>query len=188
VLKPGLTLRIARVSLLFSDLTGSTALYTRVGDAKAFSLVQDHFALLRDVVAKYDGTIVKTIGDAVMAAFLTEAAAVQAAVEMHLRFPGFRKESETDNVLTLKVGVHSGPCYAVTANGVLDYFGQTVNVAARLQGAAGAGELVLSQSLCDAARKHDWLPKDSSLEAFAAELKGLSKPLEAVRIRLDVGA
>ncbi len=187
VLKPGLTLRIARVSLLFSDLTGSTALYTRVGDAKAFSLVQDHFELLREVIAKYDGTIVKTIGDAVMAAFMTEASAVRCAVEMHRRFPEFRRLSETENVLTLKVGVHSGPCYAVTANGVLDYFGQTVNVAARLQGAAGGGEIVLTRTLCDAATKHDWLPKDAPSEAFAAELKGLAQPLEAVRLRIDAG-
>ena len=188
VLKPGLTLRIARVCLLFSDLTGSTALYTRVGDAKAFSVVQDHFELLREVIAAHDGTIVKTIGDAVMAAFLTEAAAVRCAVSMHEKFPEFRNASTTDHGLTLKIGVHTGPCYVVTANGVLDYFGQTVNVAARLQGAANGGELVLSRELSEIAREQEWLPLDAPSEAFAAELKGLAKPLEAVRISLDSGA
>src|SRR5436853_609704 len=76
----GVTLPVARVALLFSDLTGSTALYARVGDAVAFRLVQDHFDLLSGIIEAEGGVVVKTIGDAVMAAFPDEGAAVRAAL------------------------------------------------------------------------------------------------------------
>jgi adenylate cyclase len=185
VLRPGLTLRISRVALLFTDLTGSTALYTRVGDAKAFGVVQDHFELLTRLIAERHGTIVKTIGDAVMAAFPGEEEAVRAAVAMHRAFPEFRRTRSDAEDVKLKIGVHSGPCYAVTANGVLDYFGQSVNIAARLQGAAGAGELVVAKELAEAAHAAGWLDPELPHEPFQATLKGLSEPLAALRVRID---
>ncbi|MBI3206530.1 MAG: hypothetical protein HYZ29_33645 [Myxococcales bacterium] len=185
VLRPGLSLRIARVALLFTDLTGSTALYTAVGDARAFRVVQAHFELLDRVVAEHSGTVVKTIGDAVMAAFIREEDAVRAGAAMHAEFRAFRRSEADAGDLSLKVGVFAGPCYVVTANGVLDYFGQTVNVAARLQGAAQGGELVLPKALADSARTLGWLDTPCVPETFAAELKGLSEPLTAARIALD---
>ncbi len=188
VLRPGLTLRIARVALLFTDLTGSTALYTAIGDAKAFGVVQDHFEILRTIIAEYSGTIVKTIGDAVMAAFTSEQDAVRAAAAMHGRFPEFRRQSEDARGVTLKIGVHAGACYVVTANGVLDYFGQTVNVAARLQGAAEGGELVLAEELARMAFAEGLIPETAPRESFEATLKGLALPVAAVRVRLDDGA
>ncbi|HEV8245964.1 MAG TPA: DUF5939 domain-containing protein, partial [Polyangiaceae bacterium] len=87
VLKSGVSLRVARAALLFTDLTGSTALYERVGDAKAFHVVHDHFAILSRVVAEHRGSVVKTIGDAVMASFVEDGDAVRAAVAMHRAFP-----------------------------------------------------------------------------------------------------
>jgi len=143
LLRPGTTLKVARVALLFTDLTDSTALYTRVGDAKAFKVVHEHFDLLKSIVAERRGSVVKTIGDAVMAAFVEERDAVAAAVEMLERFPTFRGGLPEASKTFLKVGVYAGPCYVVTANGILDYFGQTVNLAARLQGAARAGDVIL---------------------------------------------
>jgi class 3 adenylate cyclase len=186
VLRPGLALRISRVALLFTDLTGSTALYTAVGDAKAFGVVQDHFELLGKLVSEHDGTLVKTIGDAVMAAFPSEEGAVRAAVAMHRAFPRFRAAHAEAQDLRLKAGVFAGPCYVVTANGALDYFGQSVNVAARLQGAAGPGELVVPAHLGDLARESGWLEDGLEVVRFDAQLKGLSAPLTAERIAVDV--
>ena len=185
VLRPGMSLRVARVSLLFSDLTNSTALYTEVGDAGAFSVVQEHFALLEGIVEQHSGVIVKTIGDAVMAAFIRESDAVQAAVAMHRAFPAFRSSHENARHNYLKVGVFAGPCYVVTANGILDYFGQSVNVAARLQSAAGAGEVVLHEQLAREAERAGWLGALSVSESFEAKLKGLSGPVRAARIIAD---
>ena len=76
LLRPGTTLRVARVALLFTDLTDSTALYSRVGDAKAFKVVHEHFDLLLSIITRRRGTLVKTIGDAVMAAFVEERDAI----------------------------------------------------------------------------------------------------------------
>ncbi|HQY62419.1 MAG TPA: adenylate/guanylate cyclase domain-containing protein [Polyangiaceae bacterium] len=185
VLRPGLTLRIGRVALLFSDLTGSTALYSEVGDALAFALVQDHFDALGAAVGAHGGAVVKTIGDAVMAAFGSEEQAVRAAAAMHASFATLRASRPEATGVALKIGVYAGACYVVTANHTLDYFGQSANLAARLQGEAAAGELVLTEELADAARARGWLPAEAPLEAFEARLKGITRPLRLTRVRLD---
>ena len=186
LLRPGTTLRVARVALLFTDLTDSTALYSRVGDAKAFKVVHEHFDLLMGIIAAHRGTLVKTIGDAVMAAFIEERDAVLAAVEMLERFPSFRGGLPEADRTFLKVGVYAGPCYVVTANGILDYFGQSVNLAARLQGAAGAGEVVLTEALAEEARGNGWLGERPLGERFDAVLKGLAAPVRVTRVPVDV--
>jgi class 3 adenylate cyclase len=185
LLRPGTTLRVARVALLFTDLTDSTALYSRVGDAKAFKVVHEHFDLLLGIVAAHRGTLVKTIGDAVMAAFVEERDAIAAAIEMLERFPEFRGTLPEAGRTFLKAGVYAGPCYVVTANGILDYFGQTVNTAARLQGAAGAGEVILVESVAEEARQNGWLGAHVPSEHFEASLKGLDAPLRVARIHVD---
>lgn len=185
LLRAGSSLRVAKVALLFTDLTDSTALYARVGDAKAFKVVHEHFDLLMSIVAARRGTLVKTIGDAVMAAFVEERDAVEAAIEMLERFPTFRGGLPEAGRTFLKVGVYAGPCYVVTANGILDYFGQTVNLAARLQGAAGAGEVILVDALADEAHEQGWLGKHQPGERFEAVLKGLAGPVKATRIGVD---
>lgn len=185
LLRPGTTLRVARVALLFTDLTDSTALYSRVGDAKAFKVVHEHFDLLMSIIAKRRGTLVKTIGDAVMAAFVEERDAIAAAIEMLERFPAFRDGLLEANRTFLKVGVYAGPCYVVTANGILDYFGQTVNLAARLQGAAGPGEVILADAVADEAHQLGWLGAHAPAERFDAMLKGLDAPVRVARIPVD---
>jgi adenylate cyclase len=185
LLRPGVSLRVARVALLFTDLTDSTALYHTVGDAKAFKVVQEHFDVLSAIIAEHRGTIVKTIGDAVMAAFIEERDALNAAFAMHRAFPAFRAGNSDAARTFLKIGVYAGPCYVVTANGVLDYFGQTVNIAARLQGASGAGEVVLDGQFADEAERAGWLSNFSISEHFEARLKGLPNPVRVARIVAD---
>jgi class 3 adenylate cyclase len=125
-------LKITSLTFLFTDLKGSTALYDRVGDIAAYDLVRAHFRLLNEIVASEAGAVVKTIGDAVMATFPTPDRALAAALRM-------REAVHTiDGDLLIKIGIHEGPCLAVTLNDRLDYFGQTVNIAARVQGLADA--------------------------------------------------
>jgi len=182
VLSPGRQLQVARVALLFSDLSASTALYSRVGDAIAFRLVQDHFELLRDKITAENGVVVKTIGDAVMAAFSDEGAALRAAVAMQAAWDAFRAPRPDGGDTMLKIGIHAGPAFVVTANGVLDYFGQTVNVAARLQGAAHEREIVVTGALADRAIEAGWMGPARVAERFDAVLKGLDHPLRAARL------
>jgi class 3 adenylate cyclase len=141
-------LKITSLTFLFTDLKGSTALYERVGDLVAYDLVRAHFGVLNDIVAAETGAIVKTIGDAVMATFPTPDRAVAAALRMR---DAMRRLSETHEPedLLLKIGIHEGPCLAVTLNDRLDYFGQTVNVAARVQGLADSQSIYASGNVVD---------------------------------------
>ena len=132
------------ITLLFTDVKGSTALYDRIGDLNAFALVQQHFERLQDIAARFRGAIIKTIGDAVMAAFLNPADAVAAALAMRADIAGFNR-GQPDRQLILKIGIHKGAAIAVTLNERLDYFGQTVNIAARVQHLAGADEIYVTE-------------------------------------------
>jgi class 3 adenylate cyclase len=179
-LKPGLALKVANVAILFSDICGSTALYSRVGDAPAFGLVVDCIDYGTRIVEKHGGALVKTIGDALMAAFVDGKEAAAAGAEMIVRWPEFASGRPLAESVELKVGAFAGPCTIVEANQVLDYFGQTVNSAARIQHLAGARELVLSADLAAL------LGPDSSVEAvesFAAKVKGIDEPMSVVRFR-----
>jgi adenylate cyclase len=138
----GVELKVGHVALLFSDLTGSTALYEKVGDARAFAIVEDHFRICEVEIAKNGGAIVKTMGDAVMASFPSLSEATRAALGM---IRGHDAKYQPMG-LGVKIGVHAGPCLMVRANDRLDYFGTTVNVSARLQAQAAASEVVLTEA------------------------------------------
>jgi class 3 adenylate cyclase len=136
-------LKITSLTFLFTDLKGSTELYERVGDLVAFDLVQAHFRVLNEIVASEAGAVVKTIGDAVMATFPTPDRALAAALRM-------REALHTlDKDLLLKIGIHEGPCLAVVLNDRQDYFGQTVNIASRVQGLAQASEIYVTGAVVD---------------------------------------
>jgi class 3 adenylate cyclase len=183
VLKPGTPLKVARAAVLFTDLIGSTALYTSLGDAVAFRLVDDHFDVLREVVEAHEGVLVKTMGDAVMAAFVDANRCARAAIAVLARFETFRASAANGSRLALKLGMYAGACYVVTANGTLDYFGQTVNVASRVQHLAAASELILPRDVFDALPDAD-RARLRVCERFAATVKGVDRPLDLIRVAL----
>jgi class 3 adenylate cyclase len=173
----GVELSIGEVALLFSDLTGSTALYERVGDARAFALVEEHFSLMERIVHAHEGAIVKTMGDAVMACFAVPRNAVAAALEMvpeNARVLG-------EHGLAVRIGVHAGPCLAVRANDRLDYFGTTVNVTARLEGKALPGQIVITEAFAGTPSIATLL-EGRTRELFDADLKGIRATQKLVRI------
>lgn len=137
-------LKVLSLTFLFTDLKGSTALYERVGDLRAYDLVRAHFRILNVIVAAQSGAVVKTIGDAVMATFFTPDRALAAALAMREAMDRFNAERDTDELI-LKIGIHEGPCLAVNSNDRQDYFGQTVNIAARVQELAGAGTIFATE-------------------------------------------
>jgi class 3 adenylate cyclase len=128
-------MKITSLTFVFTDLKASTALYERVGDLAAYDLVKDHFGVLNDVVARESGAVVKTIGDAVMASFPTPDRGMAAVLAMRHAMSELNARRSSEDLL-LKIGIHEGPCLAVTLNDRLDYFGQTVNIASRVQGLA----------------------------------------------------
>ncbi|MGZ8692209.1 MAG: adenylate/guanylate cyclase domain-containing protein [Gaiellaceae bacterium] len=174
-------LAVRSLALLFTDLQGSTALYERIGDMKAFDLVRQHFGFLRECITRNSGALVKTIGDAVMASFVDPLDALRCALDMRAEIARFNAEAGAD-LIGLKVGLHSGACLAVTLNDRLDYFGQTVNIAARVQGLSAAGEIVVTDdvlSLPGAAELIDNL----DIQSEAVRLKGVAGDLCVHRVR-----
>jgi class 3 adenylate cyclase len=143
-LRPGEQISVGSLTVLFTDLKDSTRLYREVGDAPAFGSVMNHFDVLREMIAEEDGALVKTIGDAIMAVFRRPAGALRAILRAQKRLanpaPGMRP-------LKLKVGIHAGPSIAVTLNERLDYFGCTVNMAARLEGLSTGEDVVISSTV-----------------------------------------
>jgi class 3 adenylate cyclase len=168
------------ITLLFTDLKGSTALYDRIGDLNAFSLVQQHFDRLQDVTVANNGTVIKTIGDAVMAAFLNPLDAVRAAVAMLDEMERFNRD-HIDRLLILKIGLHKGASIAVTSNDQLDYFGQAVNIAARVQSLAQAEEIYLSGEIYDYPGVGELLAP-FIVERQMAQLKGVNLEMPVFRV------
>jgi class 3 adenylate cyclase len=143
-LRPGEQISVGTLTVLFTDLRGSTQLYREIGDAHAFGCVMNHFDVLREAIAEEDGALVKTIGDAVMAVFRRSAGALRAILKAQQVLASPPKGMRP---LLLKVGIHTGPCIAVTLNGRLDYFGCTVNMAARLEGLSSGGDVIISSAV-----------------------------------------
>ncbi len=162
-------LKITSLTFLFSDLKGSTELYDRVGDLVAYDLVREHFQVLHEIAAAETGAVIKTIGDAVMATFPSADRALAAALRMREAIGGLHRD------LVLKIGIHEGPCLAVMLNERQDYFGQTVNIASRVQGLAesrailATGQVVghADASRLLAARGITPMPRDQGLRGIA---------------------
>src|SRR5579863_88836 len=142
-------LKITSLTFLFTDLKGSTALYERVGDLAAFDLVRAHFRALLEIIASEKGAVVKTIGDAVMATFVKPEHAIAAGLKMRAAMDALNVERGTED-LVVKIGIHEGPCLAVMLNERQDYFGQTVNIAARVQGLATSQAIHVTGGVIDA--------------------------------------
>jgi len=145
-LRPGEQISVGTLTVLFTDLRNSTRLYIEIGDATAFGRVMNHFDVLKSAIAAEDGAVVKTIGDAVMGVFREPEAALRAMLKAQriLAAP-----PDGSPPLTLKAGIHAGPCIAVTLNDRLDYFGSTVNMAARLEGLSTGNDVVISRAVYD---------------------------------------
>jgi class 3 adenylate cyclase len=144
-------LKITSLTFLFTDLKGSTQLYERVGDLAAYDLVRHHFRVLNEIVGSEAGAVVKTIGDAVMATFQTPDHALSAALRMREAMQKINAERGSEDLL-LKIGIHEGPCLAVTLNDRQDYFGHTVNTAARVQSLASSRAIFATSSIVEDAQ------------------------------------
>jgi adenylate cyclase len=168
------TFSIENLGFLFTDLKGSTEMYERLGDAQAFALVKEHFYIMERLVREHNGAIVKTIGDAVMAVYTDPREAVRTAVEMVEAFDDLETAKKLKNAIIVKVGIHHGPCIAVTLNERIDYFGTTVNIAARVQGLSDGRDVMASGAIFSETDAQEILrQKGWASEQFTTSLKGL---------------
>jgi class 3 adenylate cyclase len=127
---------------------------------------------------------VKTIGDAVMASFVDPLDALRAALDMRAQIARFNADAGGD-LIGLKIGLHAGACLAVTLNDRLDYFGQTVNIAARVQALAGADEIVVTDDVLSLPGATE-LVAGLEIERSAVQLKGIAGDVAVHRLRAAV--
>jgi adenylate cyclase len=182
VLAPDQQIGVESLTILFSDLRGSTSLYEKIGDAKAYHHVYRHFDFLRQKIASHNGAIVKTIGDSIMASFYKPEDALKAALHIQAESSRFNQTNGTDMVI--KIGLFTGPAIAVNANDVLDYFGHTVNMAARIQQQSHGGDIMISEaewereSFAQAAGKFSF-----STANVKAKLSGIREEVPLVQLK-----
>ena len=183
LLKRGTPLKVARAAILFSDLTGSTALYTKVGDAAAFRLVDDHFDVLRAVVAAHEGVLVKTMGDAVMAAFVDASQCARAATDALARFEAFRAGRRTERSSGSSSGSTRAPATSSRRTARSTTSGRPSTSRRASSTWPPPGELVIpsdTYAALDAAEQASL----AVVERFEAHVKGVEHPLALVRARL----
>ena len=183
VLRPGDSVEIDHITLMFSDLKGSTALYDRIDDPEAYALVREHFAILGKAIRETDGVLVKTIGDAVMGAWANPVDALVCAFRIQADFADYNRTSGKEPIV-VKLGLHMGRCISVTLNGRLDYYGSAANMAARLEGQSRGGDIVLSRELATDPGAKPLLAL-FALEDGEANLKGFGAPVPFYRITAE---
>lgn len=167
-------LGVGEQTLLFTDVVGSTAFYASRGDPAAFVEIKRHFDEVFAIVARNRGAVVKTIGDAVMAAFVSPIDAVRASRQIHDAFhPG-----RGDTPIRLRVSLNTGPCIAVRLNANADFFGGTVNVAAKLQSLAEGYQIAMSDATYRSPAVADYLAEQAAeLETLSYASRALPEPV-----------
>ncbi len=164
------------ITVMFTDIKGSTAYFEAYGDVEGRAMVHKHNEMLFPCVERHGGRVIKTIGDAIMALFQDPAEGVRAAVEIQNTLDQYNQEQDQKHKqIHVRVGLNYGP-------GVVeekDVFGDAVNVAARVEGQADADQVIISEDLYKEIRR-----EDDILCRFAKEvaMKGKSEPVKLYRV------
>ncbi len=168
------------VGILFADIVGSTRMYEVLGDERALAVVNSCFAVMSDCVAAQGGQVVKTIGDELMASFETAPDALGAAMQIRRQIgtlpavPGIATQVKA----RVRVGLHYGPALFDRD----DYFGDTVNLAARMAGLASPGQILTTGDLLDRLPVH---LRGLASEFAEIEVKGRQVPVRIARVSDD---
>jgi class 3 adenylate cyclase len=163
------------VTIMFSDIEGSTALNASLGDTRWVRVLAAHDELVETYVEKYRGLIVKTQGDGHMVVFTTPELALSAAVDIQRAFGATWNHSRElrRTPIRVRIGLHTGT--AIEKDG--DYLGQNVALAARVAAQAAGGETLVSGGVADAcADTFTFAP------AASVELKGFEGEQQLWRV------
>lgn len=131
------------VSVLFTDVVGSTAYFDRYGDTAGLALLERHSDLAGQIIGEFRGHVLKKIGDSVMAAFPEPSYAVRAAIEVQRRLLQLNQTLPDRERLQLRIGINHGAAFLHGH----DFFGDAVNVAARITKLAGPAQILVSHSV-----------------------------------------
>jgi class 3 adenylate cyclase len=170
------------VTILFTDLKSSTQLYQHIGDLNAFALVREHYGVLNKAILNQHGAVVKTIGDAIMATFNQPVEAVGAGLEMLKELRRLNQASHRGDLI-LKIGIHRGAAISVNLNDSIDYFGQTVNIASRVQSSAGGEEIFLTEGIYFSEGVQDLLHvQHCQTEPVQVQLRGIEEQVKIYKV------
>ena len=158
------------VTILFSDIKGSTPYAEKKGDFEYMALLNRHNDLLFPVIEGEGGVIVKTIGDAIMARFDDPVAAIRAGAGMQRVLEEERNTKPDLEPIHIRVGIHTG--LGLIKDG--DVFGDVVNAAARVQHSAETEQVLITDVLYDAAKEAGF----ECAKMGRAELKGKAEPID----------
>ena len=165
------------VTLLFTDIERSTEILEELGDERWFAILRDHNTIVFHAVQGFGGTIIKSQGDGYMVAFDSSHAALCSAIELQRAFAR-RRNSSSDPLLRLRIGLHAGSVIADDR----DYFGRNVVLAARIADLGAGGEILVSSDLRQYTKTDptfDYAPRGTF------ELKGLKGQHEVHSVRWD---
>ncbi len=165
-----LSLEVGIQNIVFVDVVRSTELYQLEGNTRAFSLMRHYFQKSHDIARQYNGAIVKTMGDAVILTFSRPIDALRSSLRFVTYFDG--KKDETP--LKVRITINRGSCLAVNLNSSIDYFGQPVNIVAKLQSHAGGGEIAFTEEFIKVESVQEYLKnKGFNFEKnYEAQIKG----------------
>ncbi|MFH0814375.1 MAG: CHAT domain-containing protein, partial [Pseudomonadota bacterium] len=162
-------------TLMFTDIVGSTSFFERRGDIEGRSMIQEHNDILFPIIKDYHGTVVKTIGDAIMASFPSPEDGVRSAVQIQRILYDRNKNQSKEDQIKVRIGLNYG-------KGIVqdnDVFGDVVNVAARVESLADGEQILVSKSIYDEVRRTE----DILCRYFdSTEVKGKAEPLEIYRV------
>jgi len=163
------------VSIMFTDICGYTHYMDTMGDISGRSMLQKHNDILLPIIDTHHGTVIKTIGDAIMAVFSSPLDAVQSAVDIQNGLHAHNEKAEPRSRIYVKIGINSGE----TLVDRQDLFGDAVNVAARVQAQAGKEEILLSERVYESVRS-----SEDVLCRFdrTVTLKGKADPVDLYRV------
>ncbi len=136
----------AELTVLFTDVVGSTSFFDQQGDTAGLAMVHRHAELATSTIAEFQGHVIKTIGDSVMADFPEAASAVRTAVELQRRLLRLNQTLASNERFQVRIGIHSGVVFRSEG----DVFGDVVNLAARITKRTGPAQVLVSRSVYEA--------------------------------------
>ena len=164
----------APVTLLFTDIEGSTTLTDRLGDAKAQELLRDHNRIVRQALSARGGSEVKHTGDGIMASFPSASGALDAAISMQ-RLLAKRNEEQPDEAVQVRIGLNSGEPVREGD----DLFGTSVQLARRICDTAAPGQILASNVVRELVAGKGFLFADLGESA----MRGFEDPIRVYEVR-----
>ena len=163
------------VTILFTDMEGSTSLTQRLGDAKAQEVLRTHNRIVRDALKAHTGSEIKHTGDGIMASFSSATRALECAIAMQRAFAAHNEAAEEP--IRVRIGLNAGEPVAEEK----DLFGTAVQLAARICAHADPDEIVAANVVRELAAGKGFLFADRG----EVELKGFEDPVRLYEMRWE---